>query len=55
VATFGALFTVGALRSTVTDEPAFAGGLEMLGLGVLVAAVAFYAGRGASWLVGSIA
>jgi VIT1/CCC1 family predicted Fe2+/Mn2+ transporter len=55
VATFGALFTVGALRSTVTDEPAFAGGLEMLGLGVLVAAVAFYAGRGVSWLVGSIA
>ena len=38
--TFAALFGVGALRSAVTDDNPVAGGLEMLGLGLAVAAVA---------------
>ena len=42
--TFAALFGVGALRSAVTAESPVAGGLEMLGLGLTVAAVAYYAG-----------
>jgi VIT1/CCC1 family predicted Fe2+/Mn2+ transporter len=50
VATFAALFGVGALRSTVTDEGWLASGLEMLGLGVVVAAVAYYAGTAVAWL-----
>lgn len=49
-ATFAALFGVGALRSRITEEPALAGGLEMLGLGVVVAAVAYYAGAAVAWL-----
>jgi VIT1/CCC1 family predicted Fe2+/Mn2+ transporter len=52
VSTFAALFGVGALRSTVTDEPALTGGLEMLGLGAVVAAVAYYAGSVMAWLLG---
>ena len=44
LATFAALFGVGALRSSVTDDGWLASGLEMLGLGVAVAAVAYYAG-----------
>ena len=52
VSTFAALFGVGALRSTVTDEPALVGGLEMLGLGAVVAAVAYYAGSVMAWLLG---
>jgi VIT1/CCC1 family predicted Fe2+/Mn2+ transporter len=52
VSTFVALFGIGALRSTVTDEPAWSGGLEMLGLGAVVAAVAYYAGGLMSWLLG---
>ena len=38
------LFVIGALRSAVTVEGWLAGGLEMLGLGVLVAAAAYTAG-----------
>ena len=52
VSTFAALFGVGALRSTVTDEPALSGGLEMLGLGVVVAGAAYYAGGLMAWLLG---
>jgi VIT1/CCC1 family predicted Fe2+/Mn2+ transporter len=52
LSTFVALFGVGALRSTVTDEPALAGGLEMLGLGAIVAGVAYYAGSLMAWLLG---
>jgi VIT1/CCC1 family predicted Fe2+/Mn2+ transporter len=44
LSTFAALFGVGALRAAVTDEGWLASGLEMLGLGVVVAAVAYYAG-----------
>ena len=52
VSTLVALFGVGALRSTVTDEPALRGGLEMLGLGAIVSAVAYYAGSAAAWFLG---
>ena len=51
-ATFAALFGVGALRSTVTDQPALSGGLEMLGLGAVVAGVAYACGGVAAWLLG---
>lgn len=49
--TFAALFGVGALRSAVTDDNPVAGGLEMLGLGLAVAAVAYYSGTVAAWLL----
>ncbi len=42
--TFGTLFTVGALRSFVTSEAWWWNGLEMLGLGVIVAATAYSGG-----------
>jgi VIT1/CCC1 family predicted Fe2+/Mn2+ transporter len=42
--TFAALFSVGALRSFVTVDRWWAAGLEMLGLGVLVAAAAYASG-----------
>jgi VIT1/CCC1 family predicted Fe2+/Mn2+ transporter len=44
VLTFIALFTVGALRSTVTVDRWWRAGLEMLGLGAIVAAAAYGAG-----------
>jgi VIT1/CCC1 family predicted Fe2+/Mn2+ transporter len=44
VLTLGTLFIVGALRSMVTIEGWLAGGLEMLGLGVIVAAAAYASG-----------
>jgi VIT1/CCC1 family predicted Fe2+/Mn2+ transporter len=50
--TFAALFGIGALRSVVTADSPVAGGLEMLGLGLAVAAVAYYAGTVMSWLLG---
>jgi vacuolar iron transporter family protein len=53
VSTLAALFVIGASRSTVTDESALSGGLEMLTLGVVVAAVAYYAGRVAAALLGT--
>lgn len=43
-ATLAALFGIGAARSSVTDDSWLASGLEMLGLGVVVAAAAFGAG-----------
>ena len=49
--TFAALVGVGALRSAVTDDSPVVGGLEMLGLGLAVAAVAYYAGTVMSWLL----
>jgi vacuolar iron transporter family protein len=42
--TLGALFGIGALRATVTDDRWWISGLEMLGLGVVVAGVAFASG-----------
>ena len=52
ISTLGALFAVGALRSTVTDESPVRGGLEMLALGAVVSGVAYYAGSLAAWLLG---
>ena len=43
---FGALFGVGAARSLVTASRWWVSGLEMLGLGVLVAVVAYATGAG---------
>jgi vacuolar iron transporter family protein len=48
--TFLALFTVGALRSAVTVDRWWSAGLEMLGLGVLVAGAAYLCGA----LVGAV-
>jgi len=46
-----ALFTVGALRATITNVRWWRAGFEMLGLGAIVAAVSFAAGAGvAAWL-----
>lgn len=42
--TLAALFAIGAARSLVTADPWWAGGLEMLWLGVIVAAVAYGSG-----------
>jgi VIT1/CCC1 family predicted Fe2+/Mn2+ transporter len=42
--TLGTLFVVGALRSVVTAEGWLGSGLEMLGLGVIVAAAAYGSG-----------
>jgi VIT1/CCC1 family predicted Fe2+/Mn2+ transporter len=44
IVTLAALFGVGAARSTVTADRWWRAGLEMLLLGVLVAAVAYLAG-----------
>ena len=44
MSTFAMLFGVGALRASVTDDRWLTSGLEMLGLGVAVAVVAYYAG-----------
>ena len=49
--TLAALFVVGSLRAAVTDQRWWLAGLEMLGLGIVVAAVAYGAGA----LVSSIA
>ena len=43
--TLAALFGVGSLRATVTEERWWTSGLEMLALGAVVAVVAFGAGR----------
>jgi vacuolar iron transporter family protein len=42
--TFGTLFVVGSLRAAVTEDRWWVSGLEMLGLGIVVAAVAYAAG-----------
>jgi VIT1/CCC1 family predicted Fe2+/Mn2+ transporter len=44
VATFGTMFGVGSLRAAVTDDRWWVNGLEMFGLGLVVAAVAYGAG-----------
>ena len=49
---FGALFAVGAARSLVTASRWWISGLEMLGLGVLVAGVAYTTG---AWIAHLIA
>ena len=44
-----ALFSVGALRGAVTTDPWWRAGLEMLGLGIVVAAAAYAAGALVAW------
>ena len=53
VLAFGALFAVGAARSLVTASRWWISGLEMLGLGALVAAVAYATGAWVARFVGS--
>jgi vacuolar iron transporter family protein len=50
--TLGALFGVGSLRSAVTDDRWWVSGLEMFGLGVVVAALAYAAGSLTASLLG---
>jgi len=49
--TLGMRFAIGALRATVTVDRWWSAGLEMFGLGVVVAAVAYASGLIAVWLV----
>ena len=51
VLTFVALFVVGSLRALVTIDRWWTAGLEMLGLGALVAVGAYASGAFVSWLV----
>jgi vacuolar iron transporter family protein len=51
VLTFGALFVVGSLRALVTIDRWWAAGLEMLGLGVVVALAAYGSGAFVSWVI----
>ena len=53
VLALGAQFGVGAARSFVTASRWWVSGLEMLGLGALVAAVAYATGAGIAWFVES--
>jgi VIT1/CCC1 family predicted Fe2+/Mn2+ transporter len=50
--TLAALFTVGAMRTLVTADRWWLAGLEMLGLGVLVAGAAYGSGAAAAWMLG---
>ena len=54
VLTGTALFTVGSLRSLVTIDRWWAAGMEMLGLGALVAVAAYASGALAAWLIPGI-
>lgn len=51
--TFGGLFGVGALRATVTTDRWWSAGLEMLVLGIIVAAAAYGSGALVALLVSS--
>ena len=51
--TFGGLFGVGALRATVTTDRWWSAGLEMLVLGMVVAAAAYGSGALVALLVSS--
>jgi VIT1/CCC1 family predicted Fe2+/Mn2+ transporter len=51
VVTFGALFAIGALRSLVTTQRWWTAGLEMLGLGLAVAASAYGSGALIAWML----
>ena len=53
VLTLATLFTVGALRSTVTADRWWTAGLEMLSLGAVVAAVAYGVGAAVVGVAGS--
>jgi len=51
VLTLAALFAVGSLRALVTVEHWWTAGLEMLGLGVLVAGAAYGSGAAVVWFL----
>ncbi|HEX7085812.1 MAG TPA: VIT1/CCC1 transporter family protein [Vicinamibacterales bacterium] len=51
-ATLTALFVVGSMRAAVTEDRWWRNGLEMLGLGAVVACVAYYAGQFVATLTG---
>ncbi len=51
VLTFAALFFVGSMRALVTIDKWWWAGLEMLGLGALVAVAAYGSGAFVSWLI----
>jgi len=51
VLTFAALFLVGSLRALVTIDRWWMAGLEMLGLGAVVAVAAYGTGALVSWLI----
>lgn len=51
--TLGAMFCLGGLRSTISTVRWWRGGLEMLGLGGVVAGVAYWAGAFVSGLIGN--
>ena len=51
VLTFAALFFVGSMRALVTVDKWWWAGLEMLGLGALVAVAAYGSGAFVSWLI----
>jgi VIT1/CCC1 family predicted Fe2+/Mn2+ transporter len=51
VLTFTALFVVGSLRALVTIDRWWMAGLEMLGLGAVVAVAAYGSGALVSWLI----
>ena len=50
--TLAALFAVGAARSLVTVDRWWNAGLEMLGLGIVVAGAAYWSGALAAWALG---
>ena len=54
VLTFGALFVIGSSRSLVTIDRWWTAGLEMLGLGAVVAVAAYGSGAFAAWLIPAI-
>ena len=51
VLSLAVLFAIGAARARVGTGSWWANGLEMLGLGVIVGAVAYYGGAAVAWLV----
>jgi vacuolar iron transporter family protein len=53
-ATLATLFGVGAMRAGVTNDRWLASGLEMLVLGAVTAALAYYAGVGAAWVAAGV-
>lgn len=50
--TLASLFAVGAARAYVTIDRWYTAGLEMLGLGGIVALAAYWSGAAAAWLLG---
>jgi VIT1/CCC1 family predicted Fe2+/Mn2+ transporter len=51
ILTLVSLFALGAMRALVTIDRWWMAGLEMLGLGILVAAAAYGSGAAAAWFM----